>query len=55
VLRKIFGPQREEVAEGWRKLQNEEHDLYYSAITCRWMQWAELMACMRRIEMYTGI
>ena len=29
VLRKIFGPKREEVAWGWRKLHNEElSDLY---------------------------
>jgi hypothetical protein len=28
VLRRIFGPKREEVMEGWRKLDNEElHDL----------------------------
>jgi PAS domain-containing protein len=28
VLRRIFGPKREEVAEGWRILHNEElHDL----------------------------
>jgi hypothetical protein len=30
VLRKIFGPKRNEVIEGWRKLHNEEHhNLYY--------------------------
>jgi hypothetical protein len=29
VLRKIFGPKRDEVTEEWRKLHNEElHDLY---------------------------
>jgi hypothetical protein len=29
VLRRIFGPRRDEVMGGWRKLQNEElHDLY---------------------------
>jgi hypothetical protein len=29
VLRKIFGPKREEVAGGWRRLHNEElHNLY---------------------------
>jgi hypothetical protein len=28
VLRRIFGPKREEVAESWRKLHNEElHNL----------------------------
>jgi hypothetical protein len=29
VLRRIFGPKREEVAGGWRRLHNEElHNLY---------------------------
>jgi hypothetical protein len=31
VLRRIFGPKREEVIGGWRKLHNEElHNLYSS-------------------------
>jgi hypothetical protein len=31
VLRRIFGPKRDEVIGGWRKLQNEElHNLYSS-------------------------
>jgi hypothetical protein len=31
VLRKIFGPKRDEVIGGWRKLHNEElHNLYCS-------------------------
>jgi hypothetical protein len=31
VLRRIFGPKREEVAGGWRTLHNEElHKLYAS-------------------------
>jgi hypothetical protein len=31
VLRKIFGPKRDEVTGGWRKLHNEElHNLYSS-------------------------
>jgi hypothetical protein len=31
LLRRIFGPKREEVTRGWRKLQDEElHDLYSS-------------------------
>jgi hypothetical protein len=29
VLRRIFGPKRDKVAGGWRKLHNEElHNLY---------------------------
>jgi hypothetical protein len=31
VLRRIFGHNNGEVAEGWRKLHNEEvHNIYYS-------------------------
>jgi hypothetical protein len=31
VLRKIFGPKRDELAGEWKKLHNKElHDLYYS-------------------------
>jgi hypothetical protein len=31
VLRRIFGPKRDEVTEEWRKLHNEElHNLYSS-------------------------
>jgi hypothetical protein len=30
VLRRIFGPKREEVVGGWRRLHNEElHQYYY--------------------------
>jgi hypothetical protein len=31
VLRRIFGPRRDDVTEDWRKLHNEElHNLYSS-------------------------
>jgi hypothetical protein len=31
VLRRIFGPERDEIIGGWRKLRNEElHNLYSS-------------------------
>ena len=31
VMRRIFGPKRDEVTREWRKLHNEElNDLYYS-------------------------
>jgi hypothetical protein len=46
VLRRIFGPKRDGVTGGWRKLHNEElHDLYCSAsitrtIKSRRMGWA---------------
>jgi hypothetical protein len=46
VLRRIFGPKRDEVTGGWRKLYNEElHGLYSSpsivkVIKTRRMRWA---------------
>jgi hypothetical protein len=46
VLRRIFGPKRDEVTGGWRKLQNEElHGLYslpsiVRVIKARRMRWA---------------
>jgi hypothetical protein len=46
VLRRIFGPKRDEVTGEWRKLNNEElHDLYPSSnivrvIKSRRMRWA---------------
>jgi hypothetical protein len=36
VLRRIFGPRRDELTGGWRKLHNEElHNLYCSPSTIR--------------------
>jgi hypothetical protein len=36
VLRKIFGPKKDEIIRGWRKLHNEElHNMYASANTIR--------------------
>jgi hypothetical protein len=36
VLKKLFGPKRDEVMGGWRKLHNEElHDLYSSSSKIR--------------------
>jgi hypothetical protein len=46
ALRRIFGPKRDEVTGGWRKLHNEElHGLYSSpsivgVIKARRMRWA---------------
>lgn len=51
VLRRIFGPRRNEVVGGWRKLHNEElHNLYASPniitmIMSKKMRWAEHRAC----------
>jgi len=52
VLRRIFGPKRDEVTGKWRKLRNEElNDLYCSpnsirVIKLRRMRWAGHVACM---------
>jgi hypothetical protein len=52
VLRRIFGPERDEVTGEWRKLHNEElHDLYSSPsiiriIKPRRMRWAGHIARM---------
>jgi hypothetical protein len=52
VLRRIFGPKRDEVTGEWRKLHHEElHDLYSSPsiiriIKSRWMRWAGHVARM---------
>jgi hypothetical protein len=52
VLRKIFGPKRDEVTGGWRKLHNGElRDLYSSpsiitVIKSRRMRWAGHVARM---------
>jgi hypothetical protein len=56
VLRGIFGPKREGVAEGWRRLRNEElHNLYTSphiitVIKSRRMKWAGHVARMGEVK-----
>ena len=59
VLRRIFGPKRDEVIWEWRKPRNEElNDLYSSnivrVIKSRRMRWARHVARMGRVKMYTG-
>ena len=62
VLRRIFGPKREEVTGDWRKLHNEElNDLYSSLSTVRGiksriMRWAEHVVCMgeRKVWVFLG-
>jgi hypothetical protein len=52
VLRRIFGPKRDEVKGGWRKLHKEElHNLYFSpniitTIKSRTMKWTGHVAGM---------
>jgi hypothetical protein len=56
VLRRIFGPKRDEVPGGWRKLHNEElHGLYslpsiVRVIKARRMRWAGHVARMGEVS-----
>jgi hypothetical protein len=56
VLRRLFGPKRDEVTGGWRKLHNEElHGLYSSPgivkmIKARRMRWAVHVARMMEMR-----
>jgi hypothetical protein len=60
VLRRIFGPKRDEVTGGWRKLHNEElYNMYSSPSIIRmikstWMRWAGNVATMGRRGMHIG-
>jgi hypothetical protein len=52
VLRRIFGPKRDEETGEWRKLHNKELYALYSSqnilrvIKSRKLRWAGLVACM---------
>jgi hypothetical protein len=58
VLRRIFGPKRDDVSGGWRKLHNEDlNDLYasphiFQVIKFRGIRCARHVACMGKGEMY---
>ena len=58
VLRRLFGPKKDEVTGEWRKLCNKLNDLYCSpnivqVIKARRMRWAGYVACMgERIYIY---
>jgi hypothetical protein len=60
VLRRTFGPKRDEVTGGWRKLHNEElHNLYSSPsiirmVKFRRMRWTGHVARMGRRRMHIG-
>ena len=52
VLRRVFGPKRDEITGEWRKLHNEELSDLYSlpnivrVVKSRRMRWAEHLALM---------
>jgi hypothetical protein len=52
LLRRVFGPKREKVAGGWRRLHNERLRNFYAspnstrAIKSRSMRWVEHIALM---------
>jgi hypothetical protein len=60
VMKKKFGPKRDEITGEWRRLHNEElHHLYCSpnivrVIKLRKMRWAGHVALWGRREAYTG-
>jgi hypothetical protein len=60
VLKRIFGPKRDEVTGGWRKLHNEEfHNLYalpsiIRMIKSRRVRWAGHVARIWRRGMHKG-
>ena len=60
VLRRLFGPKKDEVTGEWRKLHNEKHDeLYFlpniiRVIKSRIMRWTGHVACMGKGEVNEG-
>jgi hypothetical protein len=52
MLRRVFGPKRDEVTGEWRKLHNEERSHLYSlpnivrVVKWRKMRWAGYVTCM---------
>jgi hypothetical protein len=60
VLRRIFGPKRNNVTGEWRKLHNEDlNDLYCSpnivwVVKSKRMRWAGYVACMWKNRFIRG-
>jgi hypothetical protein len=58
-MRRIFGPKREDMAGGWRRMHNEElHNLYslpyiIKVVKSRRTRWVGHVACMGEIKMHT--
>jgi hypothetical protein len=59
VLRRILGPKRDEVAEEWRKLHNEELSNLYSSPNIVWLNKSRMSGRgMQHVwgrEVYTGL
>jgi hypothetical protein len=61
VLRRVFGPKRDEVTGEWRKLHNEELNDLYSlpnivlVVKSRRMRWAEHVARMGEESCVQGV
>jgi hypothetical protein len=61
VLRRIFGPKRDEVTGEWRRLHNKELYAVYSSpniirvMKSRRLRWAGHVARMGRGEVHTGL
>jgi hypothetical protein len=61
VLRRIFGPKRDDVTGEWRKLHNEELHYLYSfpdiirQIKSRQLWWARHVACMGEDSSVQGL
>jgi hypothetical protein len=53
VLRRIYGPKREEVTRGWRKVHNEELHNFYSLVTSMRVRWVGYKAHMGVTEIHT--
>jgi hypothetical protein len=52
VLRRIFGPKKEKVAGGWRRLHNEElHKFYASLIIIRMMKMRRMRGAEHVVRM----
>jgi hypothetical protein len=59
VLRRILGPKRDELKREWRKLHNEELNLYFSPNIVWVIKWRRMghvgrVSRMGRGETYTG-
>jgi hypothetical protein len=60
VLRRIFGPKREEITRDWRTLHNKELYALYSSpdiipfINSKRLRWVKHVAGMGRGEVHTG-